>query len=116
VALVDDYPSVREALTLVLEQAGFAVFAFGTGEEFLAAAESIEPACALIDIGLPGLTGFDLLQTLGGAASRFPVILITGSNDQAFPIHAAEAGARGSIQKPFDAEAVVGKVLAALEN
>lgn len=116
IAIVDDYPTVRDALTMILESEGFQVAAFGTGDEFLLAVSALDPHCVLLDVALPRLSGFGVLEALGGAACRFPVILMTASVEESFPARATEAGAWDWIRKPFDAERVLAAVRAAVER
>jgi two-component system response regulator FixJ len=117
VVVVDDSPPVVDALAMTLETEGFAVVAFRSGTEFLTALPTLaQPHCVLLDVSLPDLSGFDVLAALGGSASRFPVILITGSVGESFPARASAAGASGWIRKPFDADRVLSSVRSAIEN
>jgi FixJ family two-component response regulator len=117
VVIVDDSPPVVDALALTLEAEGFAVAAYGSGTEFLAALAALAgPLCVLLDVGLPVLNGYEVLAALGGAACRFPVILITGLVDESFSAQASAAGASGWIRKPFDADRVLEAIRGALEH
>ena len=63
--IVDDDPSVRDALTLVFELEGYDATGFGTGAEFLASARQAVPDCVLLDVHMPGKSGLDVLAELG---------------------------------------------------
>lgn len=75
--IVDDDPDLLAALRFALEIDGYAVRAFDTGEALLAAAHASELACLVIDQGLPGATGLDVLDQLRQRGMRQPAILIT---------------------------------------
>jgi FixJ family two-component response regulator len=73
IAVVEDDPSVRKALTRLLQAAGFEVRAFGSGEDFLYRTETDHFACMLLDVTLPGISGFDLYCS----GTHIPTIFIT---------------------------------------
>ncbi len=74
IAIVEDDPSVRQALGRLLRAAGFEVRAFGSGEEFLRTSEMDCFGCMLLDIALPGMSGFDLYCS----GIHVPTVFITG--------------------------------------
>lgn len=112
VFVVDDDPSVRKSLTRVLTSAGYAVEAFASAREFLTRAPFVGPACLVLDVRMPGLTGLELQQTLASHSHRMPIIFITGHGDVSMSVKAMKDGASDFLTKPFD----ISKLLAAVER
>jgi two-component system, LuxR family, response regulator FixJ len=108
--IVDDDPSVRAALTVVLSGDGHQVTSFGEGEAFLAAARGRTPGCVLIDVHLPGSSGLDLLRKLDAQHYPAPILVISGRGDIPTAVDAIRNGALDFIEKPFDPAAVVTRV------
>ena len=108
--IVDDDPSVRAALAVVLSGEGYQVTSFGEGEAFLNAARSRTPECVLIDVHLPGCSGLDVLKKLDAQRYPAPVLVISGHGDIPTAIDAIRNGALDFIEKPFDPAAVVTRV------
>jgi DNA-binding NtrC family response regulator len=115
VFIVDDDPSVRAALAVVLNDAGFEVTSFVEGEAFLSAARARIPQCVLIDIHLPGCSGFDILRRLDALHYPAPVLIISGRGDIPTAIDAIRNGALDFIEKPFDPAAVATRVRDTIE-
>lgn len=114
VALVDDEESVRRALKRLLRVADFEVETFASGSEFLASLKDRRPDCVVVDIHMPGMTGFDLLQTLGSTQSNIPAILITAFDDPEFELRAKRGGAYRFLRKPIAGERLIEAVKAAV--
>jgi len=112
--LVDDDPSVRDALSLVLGSAGYEVTSFVEGETFLSAARSRIPGCVLIDLNLPGCSGLDVLRKLDAQRYPAPILVISGHGDVPTAVDAIRNGALDFIEKPFDPATVVMRVRAAI--
>ena len=115
VYVVDDDETVREAIGLVIEDAGMAVEGHADAESFLAAYEPERPACLLIDAYLPGMDGLELLRTLADAGRRLPAIMITGRSDVAIAVEAMKRGACDFIEKPIGRTDLLAAVERALE-
>jgi len=81
VYVVDDDPSAREGVAGLIRSAGLRAKTFASGEEFLAAPPPKMPACLLLDVNLPGVSGLDLQQELAKADVQVPVIFLTGHGD-----------------------------------
>jgi FixJ family two-component response regulator len=101
VFIVDDDPSVREALTSLVRSAGLRVEAYASGDEFLRQQSTAFPACLVVDIRMPEMGGFDLQRRLGQAGDNLPVIFITGHGDIPMTVRAMKAGAIDFLTKPF---------------
>ncbi len=101
VAVVEDDPLVRCGLRAMLEDRGWAVDDYASGEEFLAGCQSGQAACLLLDANLPGISGLDLLAQLRRDGCAVPVIVITGASDSKIAVAAMKAGAIDFIEKPI---------------
>ena len=113
--IVDDDPAVLDALSVVFELEGFTVLTHETGEQLIEAVQSGPPACVLLDVHMPGRSGFDILNTLKAKGYPAPVLIISGQGDIPMAVSAIKQGAFDFIEKPFDADTVVQRVYKALE-
>jgi FixJ family two-component response regulator len=102
VFLVDDDASVRKALTRLIRSAGYDVQAFASAREFLNHSDFGErsPACLVLDVRMPGLSGLDLQRELQAANRLLPVIFITGHGDIPMSVRAMKEGAIDFLPKP----------------
>ncbi len=110
IAVVDDEPPVRTMLRRALRLADYDVAAFASGEEFLASLTERLPACAILDVHMPGLSGFDVELRMRAANFRVPVVFITASDDAALDRSAEAAGAVRLLRKPFSSDALLAAV------
>jgi two-component system, LuxR family, response regulator FixJ len=110
ICIVDDDPSIRDALSVVFELEGFDAHAFASGDEFLEAVDRLDPCCVLLDVHMPGRSGLEVLKALDLATFPSPVFVISGQGDIPMAVSAIKLGAVDFIEKPFDAETVVGRV------
>lgn len=109
VFIVDDDPSVRDALSLLLRIEGFAPRAFGDAGSFLEAFRQRQPACVILDVNLPDESGLRVLREL--AVERPPpVVVMSGQGDIATVVAAMKFGATDFLQKPFAASAMADRV------
>jgi len=93
VFVVDDDPSIRDALTNLLRSVGLGVATFGSAREFLTDQRPDAPGCLVLDVRLPGLSGLDLQRELAAAQIDLPIIFITGHGDIPMTVRAMKAGA-----------------------
>ena len=112
VSVVDDDPSVRRSLARLVKGAGYRVEAFASANEFLARPPEEGPACLLLDVRMPGLTGLDLQETLAIAAHSTSIVFITGYRDVRASVKAMKGGAVDFLTKPVNDE----ELLAAIER
>ena len=105
--VVDDDESVRRALARLLRSADLNAETFSSADEFLNSPMQKEDSCIIIDIRMPGSTGFDLQQKLATYDIRIPVIVISASDDALIREHARELGAIGFFRKPVDDQALL---------
>jgi FixJ family two-component response regulator len=116
VAIVDDDDSMRSALHGLLRAVGLPAQAFASAEEFLKSGQQHQTACLIADIRMPGMSGLDLQAKLNADHCRIPTIFITAHGDTQMRMQALRAGAVEFLAKPFDDEALLESVRAALES
>jgi FixJ family two-component response regulator len=101
VFVVDDDLSVREGVESLLRSVGLRVETFRTAQEFSRHSRPEAPACVVLDVRLPGLSGLDLQRELMRAGAPIPIIFITGHGDVPMSVQAMKAGAVEFLTKPF---------------
>jgi FixJ family two-component response regulator len=116
VAIVDDDDSVRTALQGLLKAVGLPAQAFASAEGFLESGKQDQTACLIADIRMPGMSGLELQAKLNAERRRIPIIFITAHGDARMRMQALRAGAVEFLTKPFDDEALLESVRAALDN
>lgn len=99
--IVDDDSSVRESLQDLLASVGLASRAFGSAREFMDANLPDVPACLVLDVRMPGLSGLDFQQEMARLNIRVPVVFITAHGDIPMSVKAMKAGALEFLTKPF---------------
>jgi FixJ family two-component response regulator len=107
VNVIDDDESVRRVLVRLLRSADLDAETFSSADEFLKGPMQNKNSCILIDIQMPGSTGFDLQQELATFDIRMPVIVISTSDDAFIREHARELGAVSFFRKPVDDQALL---------
>jgi len=108
VLIVDDHPTMREAMRMVLADEGFAVDQAADGARALDLVASDRPDVILLDLNIPGISGSDLLAALRAtsATSGIPVIVVTAEEEEGRRA-AMQAGAQDYLTKPFSPRALV---------
>ena len=101
VFVVDDSPSVRDALDSLIRSVHLNVQAFGSTEEFLQFKRPDAPGCIVLDVRLPGLSGLDFQREMAKSNIDLPIIFITGHGDVPMSVRAIKAGAIEFLTKPF---------------
>ena len=102
VLVVDDDERLREFMRVNLEMEGYSVREAASGEEALEAIEDQAPELVLLDVVMPGIDGWQMLQRMQERHGSIPVIMFSGKVDERSLAEAADRGARGFIGKPFD--------------
>jgi len=112
ILVVDDEPNIVLSLEFLMEQAGYKVTTAEDGEQALACVESTTPDLILLDISLPGISGFDVLEQLRAQAAteRLPIIMLTAHGREVEREKGMAMGADDYITKPFSTQALVEKV------
>jgi len=116
VHIVDDDAAVRQSLAFLLGSTGLAVRLYDSATAFLAGLPELKGGCLITDLRMPGMTGLELLHELRAKACGLPAIVVTGHGDVPLAVEAMKAGAVDFIEKPFDQEAILSAVQAALER
>jgi two-component system response regulator FixJ len=102
VYVVDDDEAIRRSLSFMLRTSGHKVELFTCGEEFLKAAQKLEPGCVLLDIRMPGMDGLEVQKAMADHGVSLPVIIMTGHGDVGLAVRAMKVGAIDFIEKPFE--------------
>jgi DNA-binding NarL/FixJ family response regulator len=118
ILIVDDDPTVRRLVATLLERAGYATVEAGSGEEGLELARQHSPRLVLLDINLPGTSGYavcnELRQTLG---QQFPIIFVSGERTESFDrVAGLLIGADDYVTKPFDSDELIARVSRMLDR
>lgn len=116
IAIVDDDEAVRIAVEGLLKSAGLTARAFESAETFIESGQQSQVACLIADIRMPGMSGLELQAKLNAEHCRIPIIFITAHGDTQMRMQALRAGAVEFLAKPFNDEALLDTVRAALEN
>jgi FixJ family two-component response regulator len=116
VFIVDDDPEVRLSAARLLQSADVSVETFGSAQEFLSRQHPDMPACLVLDVRLPGLSGLDLQRALREADSHIPIVFITGHGDIPMSVQAMIAGAVNFLTKPFRDQDLLDAIGQALER
>jgi len=116
VFVVDDEPSVRQALSGLFRSVGLQVELFGSAAEFLQRKQPDSASCLVLDIRLPGVSGLDFQGQLLRANIRTPIIFMTGHGDIPMSVRAMKAGAVDFLAKPFRDQDMLDAVAAAIQR
>jgi FixJ family two-component response regulator len=116
VVVVDDDESVRESLEALIQTVGLRALAFSSAEEFLDSGQQGRTACLITDIRMPGMSGLELQTRLNEDRFKIPIIFITAHGEEKVRMQALRAGAVEFLIKPFDDEALLDSVRAALSS
>jgi FixJ family two-component response regulator len=109
VLIVDDDPSVREALSELLEAHGLSVTAYASAGDYARSGRPASPSCLLLDVELPDINGLDLQSQLAGT-DHPPIVFITGHGDIPSSVRAIRHGAVDFLTKPFGEEAILAAI------
>lgn len=114
--IIDDDVAVRDALQWLLQSRNVNSRCWLSAEEFLEAAPQGLYGCCLLDVRMPGMNGIELFDRLRALRCTIPVIFLTGHGDVPMAVKALKDGAFDFIEKPYDDNALVDKVLAAFAH
>lgn len=115
VFVVDDDLSVREALSSLIRSVGLQVETFASAREFLQRHRPDAPACLVLDVRMPGMSGLELQQELQQASQEIAIIFITGHGDIPMTVRAMKAGAVDFLPKPFRDQDLLDAITHSLE-
>ena len=107
IVIVDDEESIRRALKRLMVAAGFRAQSFASGAEFFASLGTSRPACVILDLHMPVMSGFDIQQRLHDEQHEIPVVVITGHDTAEMQQRAMRAGAVAYLRKPVDDQSLL---------
>jgi FixJ family two-component response regulator len=107
ISIVDDNPSVRQALQRLVQSEGYTVETFASTGEFLDSSPLDRTACLVLDIHLGRMTGFDLQEQLAADRAAIPIIFITALDTAATRERVRRSGAAAYLPKPFEGQALL---------
>ncbi len=114
VFVVDDDPSVREALESLIVQAGWRAQVFESAQDFLGSPRASVPSCLVLDVTMPGLNGLELQSLIAGDRIDMPIIFITGHADVPMTVKAMKAGAVEFLTKPVAEDVLLNAIGSAI--
>lgn len=114
VYVVDDDAAVRDAIRKLISSIGLRVETFGSAGEFLASEKRESPACLILDVRLPDLSGLEFQRALTDRGIHIPIIFITGHGDVPMSVRAMKAGAVEFLTKPFRGQELLDAVQEAI--
>ena len=114
VYVIDDDAGMRKALDLLFRSVGLRAELFTSANELLQSKLPAVPSCLVLDVRLPGLSGFDLHAELTKANIQIPIVFITGHGDIPMSVRAMKAGAIDFLAKPFRDQDMLDAVTAAI--
>jgi FixJ family two-component response regulator len=116
VIVVDDDASIRRSLQTLLQVLKFNVVVFPSAEGLLASELPTDPACLLLDVYLPGMSGIELCRNLATSGRHLPTVLMTGRDDRQTRQMMLEAKPVACLFKPFDEKTLLRVIRKALRN
>lgn len=116
VFVVDDDESVREALSSLMRSVGLRVKTFACAADFSGYELEDVPACLVLDVRLPGVSGLELQRQLTDAGTDIPIIFVTAHGDIPMSVRAMKAGAMEFLSKPFRDQDLLDAIEKALEH
>jgi two-component system response regulator FixJ len=116
VFVVDDDPAIRKTLTWLVRSVGLAVETYESAGEFLDAYQADRSGCLVLDARLQRMSGFELLEKLGGPEAPLPIIMITAYADFSTAVRALKGGAVDILRKPYDDQELLDRIWQAIER
>jgi FixJ family two-component response regulator len=116
ISIVDDDDSIRRGTGSLLRSVGYQVTTFASAELFLESGAIRVTDCLVLDVRMPGIGGLELQRRLNALQSHVPIIFVTAHDDKSYRLTAMAAGAANFFHKPFEANAFVAAIQAALRS
>lgn len=116
VIVVDDDISVRESLELLIRSVGWQLELYECAKDFLSRQPISQPACLILDVNLPDLSGLEIQESVAINRADLPIIFLTGYGDVAMTVKAMKAGAVEFLTKPFSDDVLISAIESALER
>ena len=115
VAIVDDDDLIRRSIERLVRSAGFRVATFSSAEDFLERGDLDGTACAVLDVRLPGVNGFELHQQLLARPRAMPIVFVSAHADAVMQANTHRPGAVAFLRKPFDDDTLLDALHRAIE-
>jgi FixJ family two-component response regulator len=115
-AVVDDDDDVRVALRRLVSSAGFAVETYASGAAFLRSVDDHEPDCVVLDLHMPGMSGFEVQGALAQDHADVPVVIVTGHDTPEARTRALRLGAKAYLCKPVNDDVLLSAIVAAIDR
>lgn len=116
VFIIDDEPAIRDSLSMMIEQEGFVVKAFDSGQAFLAAYQQECRGCAVVDVRMLMMDGLQLQKAMISRNIALPIIFLTGHGDIPMSVSAIKAGAVDFLTKPITREKLLTAIRMAIRE
>jgi FixJ family two-component response regulator len=116
ISIVDDDGSVREALVSLVRSLGYEAFGFASADAFLSAEDFDRFSCAITDVHMPGMNGFELKKQLAARGRTLPVIMITAGSGSDLEARARSLGSIAFLRKPFRSDTLAACIEQALSS
>jgi two-component system response regulator PhoP len=116
ILVVEDEPALQQQVRSQLEAQGYTVDSTGEGKEGLYLATEYPYDAAIVDIGLPGLSGLDIIARLRSRGSHLPILVLTARGRWQDKVHGLETGADDYLTKPFETEELLARLKALLRR
>jgi FixJ family two-component response regulator len=116
IAIIDDDNSIRQALRRVLNTAGFQVQVYASAEDFVASIDTCTAGCAVVDLELGSMSGFELACHPAVIAAKLPIIFISGTSDETARASAMALGCVEYLRKPFMPVELIGAIFRATQE
>jgi FixJ family two-component response regulator len=116
VFIIDDDPSARKGLALLVRSAGWRCEAFASARDFLARSAFSGTGCLVLDVCMPGMSGLELRDLMAAKNAPLPIVFLTGHGDVPMGVDAMKKGAVDFLQKPVDDEALLQAIRLAVER
>ena len=107
VAIIDDDLGIRKSLEALLNACGYRVVLYESAEHLLSAKRDETPACLIVDIDLPDISGIELVRQLLAGGLKLPAIFISGSTEPSWRRQAMELGCVACLEKPFSPRVLI---------
>lgn len=107
ISIVDDDEGFREAMKSLLRSLGFGVLTFKSAEDFLESDRRYDAECLIVDVNMPGLSGFELQEHLFSRGCDTPIIFVTAFAEERIRARAQKSGAAGLLSKPFSESCLI---------
>lgn len=114
--IIEDDEAVRDALVLLMQSVGLQASAYPDAASFLQADHQEHPACLVLDVRMPGMSGLQLAREPQVRRQAWPIIFVTGHGDVPMAVEAMREGAFDFLQKPFREEELIQRVQRAIEQ